>query len=1403
MPSEIKQMYLDKLVRKPTPKPSFSYKITPTSNLLTPEDPANLINSDELRSLEFQGFVKYSGREAEGIRGNSGERSSSEFTESARRSQSAIFGRDEVLYENQGFTESEEKDKIRLVADKRRLVKLDCTAILDKINQRVGKVFDKRKIPDTRAGPRISTDRFTSPHLETTLGKRPKEKRNVHFDTLGIEESTRRSKSERDEVSYENEPSSDILGIDAVGLDTLGLEPQGVADSTGRSKSSYENELVVPERIDVGEDDEFEMPEFEELTISDEPKPRTKPKTKATQGVAEEAPTSRITKETMLNGRPLLPRLPKPEKIVMRVSPYYMSNRKMYMQKLSELFKNYNREIADESGNASCDRQSSEEFQLLIHQRIVRDYLNIYTPYRGLLLYHGLGSGKTCTSIALAEGMKTHRKIFVMTPASLKMNFFSELKKCGDSMYKKKQYWEFVSTQGQPQNVGILSDALSLPPDFILKHKGAWLMDITKTASNYGELTGEDQQVLDAQLNAMIRSKYVDINYNGFNDNRFKKLTKDETINPFNHSVVLIDEAHNFVSRISNKLKAPKSVSYKLYQLLMDAEDVRIIFMTGTPMINYPNELGILYNMLRGRIRTWTFTITENQRLIKDHIVDMFDRDGLNTYDYIDYSNGKLEITRNPFGFVNAGKETRTQKETKKRGGSRRKTTKAITILRDIVSPENGGFATSYRLRNSLKTCQTYYPGKGTRKNIKDLEIPGFTESEGRSKSAIFGRDEVSYENKETPETKQAEFIEKDDVSSENNVEVPEEINAHVEEQVERELLEYANNMGDPHKGGATFGKGGATFGKGGDPIASDKYTGVYLNEQGNISDATFISEVKRILQRNNIVIHPQVEMKSYTALPDDAEGFLQMFVEDSTLTVKNVNLFKKRILGLTSYFRSAQESLLPAFEKTDHDEIYHIVPIEMSDYQIKNYFRIRADEAKKEKNQRIVQASSKELYNTASSYRIFSRSACNFVFPPDIPRPLPNPATKKVSEEQLDNIADANTEDMYIDENAAAPIEDQEYNERIHQVIAQLSAPVEPTGESPYVSREGLARLSPKFLRILENIESVEHKGLHLLYSNFRSLEGIGIFKLVLEANGFAEFKLQRNGDIWEIKETDPDMSKPRFVLYTGTETNDEKEIIRNIYNSQWELVPASIVAKLREKSENNYYGEVVKLIMITASGAEGINLANTRYVHIMEPYWHMVRVDQVIGRARRICSHKNLPEELRTVKVFLYVSVFSEMQKVNRDYKELMLKDVSRQFQKPITTDESLYDIALLKNNINSQLLKSIKETAMDCRLYKKGNASEDLVCYGEGVSMDTTEFGIFPSIDEDRVVREDINVRKTTRKVSKFTEKGKNGAPDKVYARFQSSNNLYDWDAYDNSKQEILVATYDPVAKRIRPL
>jgi hypothetical protein len=194
--------------------------------------------------------------------------------------------------------------------------------------------------------------------------------------------------------------------------------------------------------------------------------------------------------------------------------------------------------------------------------------------------------------------------------------------------------------------------------------------------------------------------------------------------------------------------------------------------------------------------------------------------------------------------------------------------------------------------------------------------------------------------------------------------------------------------------------------------------------------------------------------------------------------------------------------------------------------------------------------------------------------------------------------------------------------------------------------------------------------------------------------------------------------MGKPTFALYTGTESSEEKEIIRNVLNNAWKYVPESIVKKIKTIAPNNNLGEIIKVLMITSSGAEGISLKNVRYVHITEPYWHPVRVEQVIGRAKRICSHQALPVELRTVTVFLYIMTFSAKQLEGDESIELRLKDKSRKDDiTPVSTDEAIYEIASAKEDITNSIMRSVKEASIDCALHVKSNASEKLQCFSFG--------------------------------------------------------------------------------------
>jgi hypothetical protein len=325
----------------------------------------------------------------------------------------------------------------------------------------------------------------------------------------------------------------------------------------------------------------------------------------------------------------------------------------------------------------------------------------------------------------------------------------------------------------------------------------------------------------------------------------------------------------------------------------------------------------------------------------------------------------------------------------------------------------------------------------------------------------------------------------------------------------------------------------------------------------------------------------------------------------------------------------------------------------------------------------------------------------------------------------------------------------------------------------------------------MMENIQNPENEGLHLVYSQFRHIEGIGILKLILEANGYAEFKIKSVGgaESWELVENEEDVGKPKFALYTGTESEEEKEIIRNIYNGDWGFVPKSIVDKIQAKSKNNLYGEIIKVLMITAAGAEGINLRNTRFVHITEPYWHNTRLEQVIGRARRICSHEQLPEELRTIKVFLYITEFGE-ELMDKVPEFIQISDIDPYDVTHIeSTDEYLMRTANTKEVLNKSFLKAIKESAMDCTLYKN---KEGLMCYGVGMDKNPgNQFLSYPIVDQDLAERDDLNVRKQTLKLAelKIEIRGVKYAIDKA------TDNLYDLAKYKNGNIEL-------VGKLVRP-
>ena len=926
-----------------------------------------------------------------------------------------------------------------------------------------------------------------------------------------------------------------------------------------------------------------------------------------------------------------------------RASGYYMNNRKIFINFIGSLFQSHGDELEEESKALSCDKGPGA-FSLMTHQSIVRDYINLYSPYRGLLIYHGLGAGKTCSSISIAEGMKNDRGVIIMTPASLRQNYMTELKTCGDTLYRLNQFWEFVSVNDEDDLEGKLNDIFHLPVGFITKQQGIWIINIKKKP-NYDTLTTPEKTSLNIQLDYMIKAKYKFISYNGLRMNHLNDLIGDEVNkNPFDDKVLIIDEAHNFVSRIVNKINKPDSVSFRLYKYIMDATNCRVVFLTGTPIINYPNEVGIMYNMLRGYIKTFTFNVNikSSDRITQKSIEDILSR--IEESDYIKYntSSKTISVTRNPFGFVS--------------------------------SRNQDGYL-------GVKTFKEMNKGDTKCNAIKNDCKRGF-------------------------------------ICNSDNICVP-------------------------------------------------------------LSDELFVQSCVALLRKHNIDVVQQgnnslYKETKYKALPDTLKGFNEMFINPKTGDMKNLELFQKRVMGLTSYFRSAQEQLMPRF---NIDTDLKILEIPMSDYQFGLYSEARSLERDVEKNnarRKKKQSNTDGDYGeSTSTYRIFSRAFCNFVFPREITRPTPKESDDLkdvimrdgIDEDDLDGIAPIermeNVDGRYDTEDEAELVEletekmDSTYVDRKEGALMELAE-----NADKYLTPEALKTYSPKFLDLLERVSDEENVGKHLIYSQFRTLEGIGIISLILESNGFARFKIKKNDkNEWSVDVSEEDIGKPTFVLYTGTESPEVKEIIRNVYNGDWGKIPSNIREHVTTSAENNNMGEIIKILMITSSGAEGISLKSTRFVHIVEPYWHPVRVEQVIGRARRICSHNDLPEEYRDVKVFIYLMTFVGKQLIQMELDgngddglasiDLLLKDVSQVDNKtPITSDEKLWEVSTKKQEINRQILDALKSSSMDCSLHSKSTDKNPIICFPGGEPT-PDEFITTPDLQTGATDK----IRKMNKKVKKI--------------------------------------------------
>jgi hypothetical protein len=215
------------------------------------------------------------------------------------------------------------------------------------------------------------------------------------------------------------------------------------------------------------------------------------------------------------------------------------------------------------------------------------------------------------------------------------------------------------------------------------------------------------------------------------------------------------------------------------------------------------------------------------------------------------------------------------------------------------------------------------------------------------------------------------------------------------------------------------------------------------------------------------------------------------------------------------------------------------------------------------------------------------------------------------------------------------------------------------------------LGLYSGKILNIINIIKKTI--GITIIYSQYLD-SGLIPTAIALEHLGYSRYGTNNILDEQAlvpnpIKYTN--ISNPRYCILTSDD----------------DIMGGTSISKLINiiNNPNNINGEQIKVILMSPVAGEGLNIFNVREIHLLEAWYHFNRIDQIIGRGIRNCSHKNLPVENRNVTVFMHCAIND----YNKETADIHAYRIS---------SRKLYQ-SLIVDNI-------IRNNSIDCSLFKDIN-------------------------------------------------------------------------------------------------
>jgi hypothetical protein len=962
-----------------------------------------------------------------------------------------------------------------------------------------------------------------------------------------------------------------------------------------------------------------------------------------------------------------------------------------------------------------ADILAKADFELQPHQAFVKNFMSFQTPYSSLLLYHGLGSGKTCSAIGVCEEMRDYMKqmgitkrIIIVASENVQDNFklqlFDErkLKEINGIWSMRGCIGNKLLKEINPMNMPmpkekVVSQIKTLINTYYIFLGYVQFANYIIKTMNYDEEVKKKQEKKELSRPGEKREKtkiemLKDVKVE-LNSRVIRRLR-----NEFDNRLIVIDEVHNIRKTDDNE---NKKVAINLEFLVKAAENMRLLLLSATPMYNNYKEIVWLLNLMN-----------TNDRRGRIEVRDIFDKNGnfkkngeemliRKATGYISFVRGENPYTFPYRVYPNEFSPDNTFKSIKYpsyqmnlRPINPKDKERILSLyLTKIGGCNNCGKCQYccykyiiYNLRNKKFSITTKHGVIRDMPSFENMESFGYTLLQTPLEALIISypvpglKDLLDDMPKEKLSQEVAESFNDSTVNDDDNEE--EEFVGPVKNKTTTLIVE--SNSSDRKSADEEEGLKSST---------SEEYV-LPPKKKSSIkgSDDKIVEPLKKSV-KGLFDDSSESSRKNDVRWESTSEEYVLPPKKKSSIKGsddKIVEPLKKSVKGL---FDDSSESSRKNDVRWESTSEEYVLPpkkksliIEDSDDDI--------DEGLQQKSENNKKGTPKGLIIESDSDK--TRKDVTLISSPE-------KSEETISSYEPDlNIKQRSNQGIGTSKggNSSSSERDKTFSIDPHQLTGKIglermmnfldSKSPPAKGEFEYkqttlknygkiFTQKEVGNYSAKIKCILDKIYNPESKrvsdGIILIYSQYID-SGLIPVALALEEMGFTRFGQQgikplfknRPSEIVDVRTMEPPEDKKnfrpaRYAMITGDH--------RLSPNNDFEVKGLT--------DEDNKDGNKVKVVLISKAGSEGIDLKFIRQVHILDPWYNMNRPEQIIGRAVRNFSHKDLPFEKRNVEIFMYGTILD--------------KNIEE------AADLYVYRVAEYKAIQIGKVTRVLKQTAVDC--------------------------------------------------------------------------------------------------------